>query len=96
MNHILFQVMWMAGCMCITYMEKKWHRDALWEEGNPTEAVCCSGQHSVDTIFADQVHFFMPMIFPNGTDLFYQNYVPCYTVKIVHEWFEKLKKRSRC
>lgn len=24
---------WMAGGMCIIYLGKRWHQDAVWEEG---------------------------------------------------------------
>ena len=43
MNHISFYIMWMAGCVCVTYLGNMWHEDALWEEGNQQrqgEALC--------------------------------------------------------
>ena len=38
-NHVFFYIMWMAGCVCIVYLGKRWHQDALWEEDKPAEAV---------------------------------------------------------
>ena len=39
MYHISFYITWMAGCVCVTYLENTWHQHALWEEGKPAEAV---------------------------------------------------------
>ena len=38
---------------------------------------------------ADQVHPFKAKVFPDGRDLSRQDNVPCYTAKIVQEWFER-------
>ena len=46
MNHVFFNITWMAGCRCIAYLANTWHQDAPWEEGNPAEAVRCLGQCS--------------------------------------------------
>ncbi|KAK3524392.1 hypothetical protein QTP70_028003 [Hemibagrus guttatus] len=48
MNHISFYITWMAGCVCIAYLGNTWHQDALWEEGEPAEAVSCFGQCSAE------------------------------------------------
>ena len=40
-------------------------------------------------IVADQVHPFMAMVFPDGSDLFQQDNAPCHTAHIVWEWFEE-------
>ncbi|MCI4388645.1 hypothetical protein PGIGA_G00088540 [Pangasianodon gigas] len=46
-------------------------------------------------IVADQVHPFMAMLFPNGSDLFQQDNAPCHTVKIVQEWFKEHDKKFK-
>ncbi|KAK3554553.1 hypothetical protein QTP70_025498, partial [Hemibagrus guttatus] len=46
MNHVFFYITWMAGCVCVSYLGNTWHQDALWEEGEPAEAVSCFGQCS--------------------------------------------------
>ena len=38
-----FYIMWMAMCMCIVYLGKRWHQEALWEEGKLAEAVYALG-----------------------------------------------------
>ncbi|MCI4375370.1 hypothetical protein PGIGA_G00108680 [Pangasianodon gigas] len=40
-------------------------------------------------IVADQIHPFIATVSPNGSGLFQQDNVPCYTAKIVQEWFEE-------
>lgn len=32
MNHVLFCTMWMAICLCVIYLVKRGHQDALWEK----------------------------------------------------------------
>lgn len=37
-------IMWMAGCLCVTYLGNTWHQNAVWEEVK-AEAVWCDRQH---------------------------------------------------
>ena len=88
-NHVHFYIMWMAWCVCITYLGNTWHQDSLLDEGNPADAVWCFGQFSagfchVDitlthttylSIVADYVHSFMETVFPDGCGLFHQKWI---------------------
>lgn len=38
-NHVFFFIMWMARCVCVAYLGKRWQQDTLWEEGKSVEAV---------------------------------------------------------
>ncbi|KAK3529548.1 hypothetical protein QTP70_031966 [Hemibagrus guttatus] len=87
-----------AGCVCITYLGKTWHQDALWEEGKLAEEASCFGQYSagkpaihVDVTLirttylsnvADHVHPFMETVFPDGCGLFQQDSAPCHKAKM--------------
>lgn len=79
MNHVFFNVMWMARCVCVTYVEKRWHHDALWEESKGTEAVMMGNldfSHSCTTYpnaVADRVHPFIETVFLNASGLFQQD-----------------------
>lgn len=46
MSSIFSYIMWMAGCLCVVYLGKRFHQDALREEEKPAEAVLCSGNCS--------------------------------------------------
>ncbi|KAK3559853.1 hypothetical protein QTP86_021422 [Hemibagrus guttatus] len=46
----------MAGCVCVSYLGSTWHQDALWEEGEPAEAVSCFGQCSARETLGSAVH----------------------------------------
>ena len=39
MKHVFFYIMWTTRCVCMVYLVKRGHQDALWEEGKPVEAV---------------------------------------------------------
>ncbi len=47
--------------------------------------------HSVRylNIVVDKVHPFIAIVFPDGDGLYQQDNVPCYTARIIKEWFEE-------
>ncbi len=101
MNHVFFYIMWTARCVCVVYLGKRWHQDALWEEGKLAESVWCSGKRPAEKpwilaflwilhwhiphVVADQIHPFMATVFPDVSGLFQQDNVPCHTANIVED-----------
>lgn len=41
MSHIFWCITWTAERVCVTYLWNTWHQGALWDEGEPAEAVWC-------------------------------------------------------
>ncbi len=39
MSHVFVYIMWIAGCMCVVYLGKRWHYDPLQEESKLMEIV---------------------------------------------------------
>ncbi|KAK3549263.1 hypothetical protein QTP70_034455 [Hemibagrus guttatus] len=98
-----FYITWMAGCVgSFKAHGNTWHQDALWEEGEPVEAVSCFGQCSAGK------HWVLPSmwiftvtrsthlsivtdhvtIFPDGCGLFQQDNAPCHKAEMLQEWFD--------
>ncbi|MCJ8732198.1 hypothetical protein PDJAM_G00208470 [Pangasius djambal] len=90
--------------VCVAYLGKRWHQDALWDEGKTGGGSLMGPGIHVDVILtrttylnivADQVHPFMATVFPNGSGLFQQDNATCHTAKLDQEWFEEYGKEFK-
>lgn len=43
MKPVFYDIMWSAGCECVNYQEKRWHRVVQWEDAKLAEAGWCFG-----------------------------------------------------
>ncbi len=104
MNHVLFYIMWMAGCVCSPGEEMApgctMGRGSVifwamfcWETLSPGISVDVTLTRT--TYLKIVVHPFMATVIPDGSGLFQQDNVPCHTAKIVQEWFEEHYKELK-